>query len=73
MSKKWKIFYKTLGFIFIVVGVSLYWTPVPGTTILIILGLEWFIGKSKTLSFFKENLNKKVFRYLRLGAIIKKM
>ncbi|HBA45781.1 hypothetical protein A2W67_01725 [Candidatus Nomurabacteria bacterium RIFCSPLOWO2_02_40_28] len=71
--KKWHPFHKVLGALFLITGVIFYITPIPGTTLLIILGLVWLIGKNRTSYFFKEILGKKVFKFLRLGKLIKKI
>jgi len=71
--KKWHPFHKVLGTLFLITGVIFYITPIPGTTLLIILGLVWLIGKNRTTYFFKEIMGKKVFKFLRLGKLIKKM
>ncbi|MFA6354990.1 MAG: hypothetical protein WCW65_01015 [Candidatus Paceibacterota bacterium] len=72
MEEKVK-FHKFLGAIFILVGLTFYPTPIPGTTILIIMGLILVFGKRKTLVLLKEHLNKKVFKYLRINKIFKKL
>ena len=71
--KKWHPFHKVLGTLFLITGVIFYITPIPGTTLLIILGLVWLVGKNRTSYFFKEIMGKKVFKFLRLGKLIKKM
>ena len=65
--------HKTLGIILIITGVILYPTPIPGTTVLIVLGFIWFMGKNKTLSFLNKILNKKVFKLLKIRSIVKKI
>ncbi len=70
---KWKIFHKVLGVIFIVVGIISYITPIPGSTLLIILGTIWLIGKKRTLHFFREFLGKKVFKSLRIKKVVEKL
>ncbi len=70
---KWKIFHKVLGVIFIITGAISYITPIPGSTILIILGVIWLIGKKRTLHFFREHLGKKVFTTLHIKTLVKKL
>jgi len=67
------IFHKILGFIFITFGLIFYLTPIPGTTILIVAGFVFLIGKKKTLNFFKRILSHKMFNKLRVKSIIKKI
>ena len=57
------IFHKVLGAIFVLLGLIFYPTPLPGTTLLIILGLVFLFGKGRTLRLLKEHLNKKVFNF----------
>ena len=71
--KESKIFHKTLGIIFITFGIIFYLTPVPGTTILIILGFIFLIGKKKTLNFFKRIFSHKMFNKLRIKKIVEKL
>lgn len=72
MIKELKNFHKVLGIIFIFSGIILYPTPIPRTTLLIVLGFVWIIGKKRTLHFFKEILSKKMFKFLKINKIIKK-
>lgn len=71
--KESRTFHKILGILFITFGIIFYLTPVPGTTILIILGFVFIIGKKRTLYFFNEFLSKKVFKLLKIRKIIKKI
>lgn len=70
---RWNIFHKILGVIFIVVGLVSYITPVPGSTLLIILGFVWLFGKGRTLRLLKKILSKKMFKLLKLENIIKRI
>lgn len=70
---KWGILHKTLGFIFITIGLVFYMTPVPGTTLLIVLGFVWLIGEKKTLYFLKKILSKKTFKFLKIKRVIEKI
>ncbi len=70
---EWKNYHKAIGVIFIGTGIIFYPTPIPGTTILIILGFVWLIGKKRTLNFLHEVLNKKIFNFLKVKSIIKKL
>ena len=70
---KTKNLHKILGIMFIIIGVILYPTPMPGTTILVVLGFVWFIGKDRTLLFFKKVFNKKMFKLLKVKNIVKKI
>jgi len=38
-----------------------------------ILGFVWLIGKNKTSYFLREILGKKVFGFLKVGGIVKKI
>jgi len=69
----WKKFHRILGALFIAVGVIFWITPIPGTTLLIILGFVWLVGKNRTLYFLKEVLGKKIFEFLKVRRIIKKI
>ncbi len=71
--KKWEYFYKIFGIILITTGIITYVVPIPGSTLLIVLGLIWLIGKKRTLSFFEKNLNKKVFNSLKIKGLVKKL
>lgn len=71
--KESRTFHKILGITFIITGVILYPTPIPGTTVLVILGFVWFIGKDRTLLFFKKVFNKKMFKLLKVKSIVKKI
>jgi uncharacterized membrane protein HdeD (DUF308 family) len=71
--KKHKYLYELLGVLFIIIGVVLYPTPIPGTTLIIILGLIFIIGKNKTLYLLKKHLNKDFLRSLKIDKIIKKL
>lgn len=70
---KWEILHKTLGFIFITIGLVFYMTPIPGTTALIVLGFVWLIGEKKTISFLKKILSKKMFKFLKIKNIFEKI
>ena len=65
--------HKILGVIFIIIGILFYLTPLPGTTFLIILGCVLFIGKNKTLVFFKKILNNKTFKFLKIKKTVKEI
>jgi len=69
---KYETFHKILGIVFISIGVIFYITPLPGTTILIIIGFILLIGEKRTKHFLKEILGKKVFKYLKINKIIKR-
>lgn len=68
-----KYIHKIIGIFFIIIGIVLYPTPIPGTTLLIILGFVWFMGKNKTLIFLKRVLNKKIFIDLKIKSLVKKI
>lgn len=70
--KESKTFHKILGFVLIFGGIILYPTPIPGTTLLIILGLIWIIGEQKTLHFLKKILSKKILKKLKIKSFMKK-
>ncbi len=67
------IFYKIFGVILIIIGIIFYVTPIPGTTLLIILGLIWLVGKRRTLYFLKEILGNKIFRRFRIKKVVDKI
>jgi hypothetical protein len=71
--EKWEYFHKILGIIFIVIGIIFYPTPIPGTTALIILGFILLIGKKRTSYFLKEVLSEKMFKFLKIKNLIKKL
>lgn len=71
--KNWLTFHKIVGILFILIGVVSYPTPIPGSTILIMLGFIWIIGKNKTISFFKKHLTKKIFKSLKINRVVKKL
>ncbi|MFA6602138.1 MAG: hypothetical protein WCT02_04790, partial [Candidatus Paceibacterota bacterium] len=62
-----------LGALFIITGVIFWITPIPGTTLLIILGFVWLVGKNKTSYFLKEVLGKKIFKFLKVERVVKKL
>lgn len=66
-------FHRVLGIIFIVFGILMYPTPIPGTSFLILIGLVWFLGKRKALSYLRHMLSKKTFAFLRIRDIVKKI
>lgn len=65
--------HKILGIIFIIVGIVFYFTPMPGTTFLIILGFIWYKGKKKTTAFLKEVFSKKMYESLKIKNIMKEI
>lgn len=68
-----KNIHKIIGIFFIIIGILLYPTPIPGTTILAVLGFVWFMGKDKTLVFLKKILSKNIFRKFKIKSLIKKI
>ena len=68
-----KHFHKIFGIIFIAIGVIFYPTPIPGTTLLILIGFVWFIGKKKTIESFKHVLSHKAFNFLKIKKIVSKL
>jgi uncharacterized membrane protein HdeD (DUF308 family) len=71
--KKHKLTSEILGIVLIFIGIIFYLTPIPGTTVLIILGLVWVIGVEKTMSFFKKHLSKENFKRFKIRSIIRKI
>ncbi|MBU0998781.1 hypothetical protein KKG24_00510 [Patescibacteria group bacterium] len=71
--KEWKKLHIILGILFIIVGVTFYITPIPGTTLLIVLGFIWLMGKDRTSYFLKKILGEKVFGFLKLEQVIEKL
>ncbi len=69
--EKLDTFHKLIGVAMIAAGVIFYPTPVPGTTLLIILGMMWLMGRKKTLSFLKKNLSNKTFNKLKTEKIFR--
>lgn len=65
--------HRILGAALITTGIILYPTPIPGTTILIILGLIWAVEKTKTINFLKKTLGEKIFLKLKLSKIAGKL
>jgi chromate transport protein ChrA len=73
ITNKQNNIHKVLGATFIIIGVVLYPTPIPGTTILAVLGFVWLIGKDRTLIFLKRILSKNIFKKLQIRNIVKKI
>lgn len=71
--RHWNNFHKILGILFVVTGIITYIVPIPGSTLLIVLGLVWLIGKNKTLHFFREILGKKLFKFLKIKRVVEKV
>jgi hypothetical protein len=71
--KNWEYFHKIFGIILIIIGIITYLTPIPGSTLLIVLGFIWLIGKKRTSYFFKEILGKKLFNFLKIKSLVKKL
>jgi len=72
IMKEWKKLHIVLGILFIVVGITFYITPIPGTTLLIITGFVWLMGKDKTVYFLKKVLGEKGFKFFKIERIIEK-
>jgi len=70
--KEWKKLHIALGILFIVVGITFYITPIPGTTLLIITGFIWLMGKDRTACFLKRVLGEKIFNFFKIESIIEK-
>jgi len=68
-----EIFRKIMGVLLILFGIILYITPIPTTSLLIVLGFVFIIGKDKTLIFLKKILSNKTFKKLNIEDFIKKM
>lgn len=73
LKDKLKHFHKVFGIIFIIIGIIFYPTPVPGTTLLILVGFVWFIGKKKTIESFRSVLSHKAFNFLKIKKIVEKI
>jgi len=67
------IFRKIMGVLLILSGIILYITPIPATSLLIVLGFVFIIGKDKTLIFLKKIFSHKMFKKLRIKDIIEKI
>jgi len=72
-KEKLKYLHKILGIMFIIIGIIFYPTPLPGTTLLILLGFVWFVGKKKTIESFKSVLSHKAFSFLKIKKIVSKL
>jgi len=68
-----EVFRKIMGVLLIFSGIILYITPIPATSLLIVLGFVFIIGKDKTLIFLKKILSNKTFKKLNIEDFIKKM
>ncbi len=71
--KNLSIVHKIIGISFIVVGLISYVFPVPGSTVLVVLGFVWLIGKDRSLYFLKEILGKKIFKLLKIKKVVKEI
>jgi len=65
--------HKIFGIFLILAGIILYPTPIPGTTTLCILGFIWLIGEKRTTNFLRKILGGKIFKFLKIKSIIKKL
>lgn len=72
-KSKFKHFHKVFGIIFIIIGIIFYPTPAPGTTLLILVGFIWFMGKKKTIESFKNVLSHKMFNFLKIKKLVSKL
>ncbi len=52
-------------------GLISYIFPVPGSTVLVVLGFVWLIGKNKSISFLRKILGKKIFKSLKIKEVVK--
>ena len=68
-----KIIHKLIGVSFIIIGLISYMFPVPGSTVLVALGLVWLIGKRRALYFLREILGKKIFKLLKIKKVVKEI
>jgi len=64
--------HKIFGSAFILLGIALYPTPLPGTTILVIVGLVWLIGERRSRRFLMKIFGPKIFRRIKAPKIIDK-
>lgn len=71
--KKIHDFHKILGLLLIVAGIIFYFTPVPGTTMMIIVGFIWVLGKTKARHLLKKILGHRMFKFLKIQKLIKKI
>lgn len=69
--KKMGMIHKIIGIVLVLAGVISYLFPVPGSTMLVVLGFVWLIGKNKTMFFLKEVLGKKIFKLLKIKKAVK--
>lgn len=65
--------HKTIGVFLILIGLISYVFPMPGSTVLVALGFVWLIGKSRTISFLREVLGKKIFKLLKIKKVVKEI
>ncbi|MEI6580781.1 MAG: hypothetical protein WCO07_01270 [bacterium] len=66
-----EVIHKAIGIFLIVLGLISYVFPIPGSTLLVVLGLVWLIGKYRAISFLRKILGIKIFKLLRIKKIIK--
>ncbi len=70
--EKRRNFYKILGILFIIIGITFYITPVPGTTLLTVTGFVLLMGKDRTACFLKRVLGEKGFKFFKIERIFEK-
>ena len=69
----WKILHKIIGVLLIILGLTSYVFPAPGSTLLVSIGFVWLMGKDRTLYFLREILGKKIFKSLKIKSIVRKV
>jgi|GEM_PF-2529291 len=65
--------HKIIGVTLILVGILSYVLPVPGSTLLVVLGIVWLLGRNKAGRFLKKVFGEKVFKLLKIKNAIKKI
>jgi hypothetical protein len=68
-----RVVHKAIGIGLIIIGLISYVFPIPGSTVLVVLGFVWLIGKNKTLYFLREILGKKIFKLLKIKKVVKEI
>ncbi len=70
---KFEIIHKMIGMGLILIGLISYIFPIPGSTLLIVLGFVWLIGKTRSISFLRKILGKKIFRLLKTKKVVEEI
>lgn len=71
--KIWYVVHRIIGILLILVGLTFYVFSAPGSTLLVVLGFVWLVGKNKTLLFLRKILGEKIFKSLKEKDILNKV